>query len=56
MASAYKTRGTANGLSGSAFEKLDEDFDNFLDCMKPYVLNLSRKAGNFVLLDLSLSF
>lgn len=44
MASAYKTRGTANGLSGSAFEKLDEDFDNFLDCMKPYVLNLSRKA------------
>jgi hypothetical protein len=49
MAASARKRDGRNVRGSSATEKLDEIFNNFVDCMKPFVLKLAKKSGNFLL-------
>ncbi|CAB3998794.1 centrosomal of 112 kDa-like [Paramuricea clavata] len=44
MAASARKRDGRNVRGSSATEKLDEIFNNFVDCMKPFVLKLAKKS------------
>ena len=49
MAAVARKRESKNIRTSSTTEKLDEIFNNFVDGMKPFVLKLAKKTGNFLL-------
>ena len=50
MAASARKRESKNVRTSSTTEKLDEIFNNFVASMKPFVLKLAKKTGNYYLL------